>query len=135
MARYLIDSHIFLWAVDTPEQLLVEEREAIEDPSNDVAVSVATFWELSIKLTKGSVRLRPGKEPIAGDYFAKQAGVAGFSIVPINPPEAEYVRSLPKIHKDPFDRLLIAQARLSSRIVMTRDRVFARYPGIQVFVP
>ena len=109
MARYLIDSHIFLWAIDTPEQLLVEEREAIEDPSNDVAVSVATFWELSIKLTKGSVRLRPGKEPIAGDYFAKQAGVAGFSIVPINPPEAESLRSLPKIHKDPFDRLLIAR--------------------------
>jgi len=69
------------------------------------------------------------------DYFAKQAGVAGFSIVPINPPEVEYVRSLPKIHKDPFDRLLVAQAHLSGRIVMTRDAVFAEYPGTQVFVP
>lgn len=135
MARYLIDSHIFFWAIDAPEHLRSAERSILDDSSIDVAVSVASFWELSIKLAKGALRLRPGKSAIADDYFAKQAGIAGLSVLPIDSPEAEYVRVLPKIHSDPFDRLLIAQALLSSRTVMTRDAVFARYPGIQIFVP
>lgn len=107
----------------------------MDDASIDVAVSVASFWELSIKLAKGALRLRPGKSPITDDYFAKQADIAGLSVLPIDSAEAEYVRVLPKIHSDPFDRLLIAQALLSSRTVMTRDAVFARYPGIHIFVP
>jgi PIN domain nuclease of toxin-antitoxin system len=75
-----------------------------------------------------------GKPAIAGDYFAKQAAIAGFSVLTIDPPVAEYVRALPYIHNDPFDRLLIAQALLRGHMVMTRDTVFARYPGIQVFL-
>lgn len=133
MTRYLIDSHIFLWAIDAPEHLLAAERRVIDDSSIDVAVSVASFWELSIKLAKDAIRLRPGKSAIGIDYFAKQAGIAGFFVLPIDSPEAEYVRILPKIHNDPFDRLLVAQALLSSRTVMTRDAVFAQYPGIQIF--
>src|SRR5437016_2276901 len=135
MAQYLIDSHIFFWAIDAPTHLLVAERRLLEDSSVDVTVSVASFWELSIKLTKGILQLRPGKSAIGGDYFARQAGIAGFSILSIDPPEAEYVRVLPTIHSDPFDRLLIAQALLGRRTVITRDAVFARYPGVQVFVP
>ena len=134
MARYLIDSHIFFWAIDAPENLLKAERSVLEDSSVDVAVSVASFWELSIKLAKGKLQLRPGKSMIGGDYFSRQAVIAGFSVLSIDPPEAEYVRVLPKIHSDPFDRLLIAQALLSTRTVITRDAVFAHYPGIQIFV-
>lgn len=98
-------------------------------------MSVASFWELSIKLAKGLLRLRPGKSAIGSDYFVTQARIAGFSVLPIDAPEAEYVRLLPRIYSDPFDRLLIAQALLSRRIVITRDEVFANYPGIQIFVP
>ena len=72
---------------------------------------------------------------MAADYFAKQAGIAGFAAVPIESPEAEYMRILPRIHGDPFDRLLIAQALLSGRMIITRDTVFARYPGVQVLAP
>ena len=135
MAQYLIDSHIFFWAIDAPEHLLAAERDMLDDSSIDVAVSVASFWELSIKLAKGALQLRPRKPTIGSDYFARQALVAGFSILPIDSPEAEYVRLLPRIHSDPFDRLLIAQALLSGRMVITRDEVFASYPGIRVFVP
>jgi PIN domain nuclease of toxin-antitoxin system len=133
VALYLIDSHIFLWAIDIPRKLRAAERSILEDASIDVAVSVASFWELSIKLAKGSLQLRSGKPAIAGDYFAKQAAIAGFSILTIDAPEAEYVRALPAIHTDPFDRLLIAQALLKDRVVMTRDSVFAQYPGLQIF--
>ena len=107
----------------------------LEDSGADVAVSVATLWELSIKLAKGALLFRSGK-PVAGsDYFARQAGIAGFTLLSIDSPEAEYVRHLPKIHNDPFDRLLIAQALLGARTIMTRDGVFADYPGVQTFVP
>ena len=133
MARYLIDSHIFFWAIDAPEHLLPAERSVLDDTSLDVAVSVVSFWELSIKLAKGTLQLRPGKSAIGGDYFARQAAIAGFSVLPIDPPEAEYVRVLPKIHSDPFDRLLIAQALLGTRILITRDEAFKHYPGIQIF--
>jgi len=133
-SHYLIDSHIFYWAIDAPENLHGAERRLLEDSSVDVAVSVASFWELSIKLAKGMLRLGPGKSAISGDYFTRQAGIAGFSVLSIDPPEAEYVRVLPPIHGDPFDRIIIARALLSGRTIMTRDTVFARYPGVQVFI-
>ena len=135
MAQYLIDSHIFLWAIDAPERLLLAERKQLSDAANDVAVSVASFWELSIKHSKGLLPLGAGKAPVSGDYFARQAGIAGFRTLSIEASEAEYVRRLPGIHGDPFDRLLIAQALLGHRILVTRDAVFSLYPGAQVFRP
>jgi len=131
VARYLIDSHIFLWAIDTPKKLRAAERKILEDATIEVAVSVASFWELSIKLVKGSLELTSTKSTIPRDYFAREAEVTGFSIVSIGPAEAEYVRTLPRIHNDPFDRLLISQAMLQDRIVITRDPVFADYPGLR----
>jgi PIN domain nuclease of toxin-antitoxin system len=135
VARYLIDSHIFFWAIDAPERLLRSERAIVENPIEDIAVSVGSFWELSIKLAKGTLGLSPGKAPIGPDYFSRQAAIARFTVLPIDAPEAEHVRSLPHIHRDPFDRLLIAQGLLSNRMIVTRDGIFARYPGVQVFVP
>jgi PIN domain nuclease of toxin-antitoxin system len=131
--HYLIDSHIFFWAIDAPENLTAAERETLEDSGVDVAVSVASFWELSIKLAKGMLRLGPGKSAIASDYFVRQAGIAGFSVLSIDPPDAEHVRLLPHVHGDPFDRMVIAQALRRGRTIMTRDAVFARYPRVQVF--
>ena len=134
MARYLIDSHIFFWAIDAPERLLTTERTLLESPDSDVAVSTASLWELSIKLAKGSLQLRPRRGPLESDYLARQAAIAGFTVVPIESAEAEYVRQMPRIHGDPFDRMLIAQAILSGRVIITRDAVFAHYPGAQIFV-
>jgi PIN domain nuclease of toxin-antitoxin system len=135
VAGYLIDSHIFFWGIDAPERLLAIERMLLEDPANDVAVSVASFWELSLKAANGKLRLSPGKAPVAGDYFARHAMTAGFRALAIEPPEAEYVRRLPRIHADPFDRLISAQALIGARMIVTRDGIFASYPGVQIFVP
>lgn len=135
MARdeYLIDSHIFMWAIDAPEPLSGDERRLLEDSDVEVAVSVASFWELSIKVAKGLLRIQEGKSHNPGDHFARLASATGFSVLSIKSPEAEYVRRLPWIHRDPFDRFLIAQALLGNRVVITRDTVFAKYPGVQVF--
>ena len=111
------------------------ERKLLCDVANDVAVSVASFWKLSVKFSKGLLPLGAGKAPVSGDYFARQAGIAGFRTLSIEAPEAEYMRRLPRIHGDPFDRLLIAQALLGNRIIVTRDAVFSLYPGAQVFQP
>jgi PIN domain nuclease of toxin-antitoxin system len=135
LARFLIDSHVFFWAIDAPERLRLAERHLLEDATADVAVSVASFWELSIKLAKGALALAPGKGPRAGDHFERHARLAGFGILPILAPEAEHVRVLPRIHGDPFDRILIAQALLGARTVVTRDAVFSSYPGVRLFVP
>jgi PIN domain nuclease of toxin-antitoxin system len=133
VARYLIDSHIFLWAIDAPEKLLASERALLEDDANGIAVSVASFWELSIKAAIGKLPIRRGQPAAGGDYLLRQAVAAGFDVLPIEAAEAEYVRQLPHIHRDPFDLLLIAQALLGGRVIVTRDTVFARYPGVRVF--
>jgi PIN domain nuclease of toxin-antitoxin system len=135
VAGYLIDSHIFFWGIDAPERLLAPERMLLENSSNDVAVSVASFWELSLKAANGKLRLSPDKAPVAANYFARHATTAGFRVLTVESPEAEYVRQLPRIHTDPFDRLIIAQALIGGRMIVTRDSIFARYPGLLVFVP
>lgn len=133
MARYLIDSHIFLWASETPARLLDPERAILSDPRHDVAVSVASIWELSIKATSGRLAPPLKSQRIPDDHFRKSVEELGFALLPIQAAEAEYIRRLPPIHGDPFDRMLIAQALAEGRIVITRDAVFARYPGVRVF--
>lgn len=133
MARYLIDSHIFLWARETPERLLAGERDALADSANEVAVSAATIWELSIKMALGRLTPLLNWRDLPQDYFARSAAALAIPILPVEAPEAEHVRTLPPIHDDPFDRLLIAQALIGGWSIMTRDEVFGRYPGVRVF--
>ena len=135
MAKYLIDSHIFLWAAESPAKLLAAERRILSDASLDVVLSVASIWELSIKTATGRLAVPGQKKAIPADHYWRSATQIGIPIISIEAPEAEYVRQLPQIHRDPFDRLLIAQALLGGRIVMTRDAIFARYPGVLVFAP
>ncbi len=133
MARFLIDSHIFLWAIEAPEQLTPAEHAILSDPSRDVSVSVVSIWELSIKIAKGLLSAPGRKNPIPADHFERAAQSLEIPIIPIAAPEAEYIRQLPLIHRDPFDRLLIAQAIVTGRTIMTRDAAFSAYPGLQLF--
>ncbi len=134
MARYLIDSHIFLWAAETPSELKRGEVAALTDGANDVAVSVATFWELSIKAALGKLSVGSGR-PIPDDHFERCAVKLAFAILPVEAAETEYVRRFPRLHGDPFDRLLVAKAILDNRIFMTRDLKLAAYPGVRIFAP
>jgi len=135
VAGYLVDSHIFLWASESPVKLLKAERDVLTDRRFDVAVSVASIWELSIKAVTGRLAIPGRKQPIPAGHFSRSAASMGFAVLPIEAAEAEYASQLPRIHGDPFDRLLIAQGLLGDRILVTRDAVFSRYPGAQVFRP
>ena len=135
MAGYLIDSHIFLWSVESPNRLSTVEQSFLTDPRHDIAVSVASLWELSIKISIGRLAISRQAKSIPSDHFSRSASQAGVRILPVETAEAEYVRQLPWIHKDPFDRLIIAQALLGGRMMITRDAIFARYPGVRVFTP
>ena len=135
MARYLIDTHIFFWAIESPMRLSKAETAILTDPALDVVVSVASIWELSIKTALGRLALPGARKKIPTDHFTHLASLNGIPIISIEPTDAEYVRELPLFHRDPFDRILIAQSLLGGRMMITRDSVFARYPGVQVFVP
>ena len=111
------------------------ELAVISDPRVELVVSAASIWELSIKATIGRLEIPGSRKPIPPDHFARSAEKMGIPVLAIEAPEAEYVRQLPRIHGDPFDRMLIAQALLSARTIITRDVVFTRYPGVQVFLP
>lgn len=119
----VLDAHALLWALTDDLSLTPASRAAIADPANEVLVSAASVWELEIKRAQG--RLRPPE-----DLVTAIDGV-GISIVPITGNDAVRAAGLPIHHRDPFDRMLIAQALRLDAVVVTRDTAFAAY-GIDI---
>ncbi|HKR50256.1 MAG TPA: type II toxin-antitoxin system VapC family toxin [Pseudonocardiaceae bacterium] len=117
--RLLLDSHVVLWSLQRPERLPKEAVAAITDPVNSVDVSVASLWELAIKQSLGKLR-------VDGD-LREHLTLQSFSELPVLGEHALAVRDLPRHHRDPFDRLLIAQARCEGLTIVTADRAFAAY--------
>ena len=115
----LLDANALLWWLEAHSQLRPEANSAIKDPGNDVLVSAATVWELAIKRATG--RIRPPEDvSVAIDQ-------AGFTALPITTIDAERAGALPLHHRDPFDRMLVAQALRLDATVVSRDAVFDRY--------
>lgn len=123
MALLLLDTHIVLWAASQPDRLSAEAVSLLEDPANVPAVSAATFWEISVKNAVG-------RRDLQVDPHALRDGLRrnGYRIIPITGGHGLAVGGLPKLHKDPFDRILIAQAEREGAILLTRDSQIARYP-------
>jgi PIN domain nuclease of toxin-antitoxin system len=119
MKRLLLDTHTLLWALGSPAELTPEARAAIAEPENLVHVSIASLWECTIKAAIGKLDL-------PDDFFAV-IGHAGYRLLPIQIPDLEELRGLPMHHRDPFDRILIAQARTLGLVLLTRDRGIAGY--------
>ena len=115
----LLDTHVLLWALDSPERLDDRARDAIRDPRNRVVVSSASAWEISIKTALGKLRFD-------GDLTAVLKAV-GFDPLAIDVEHALAAGALPPVHQDPFDRMLVAQARAEGLTVVTRDDVFDGY--------
>ncbi len=122
----LLDTHIFLWWCADDPRLGGGERSAIRDGANDVLLSAASVWEMAIKQTLGRLQM---PEPVS-------AAVArlGISPLPITLEHAETTASLPLLDRDPFDRLLVAQARIEGLTLVTRDPQIRSYPGV-AFLP
>jgi PIN domain nuclease of toxin-antitoxin system len=119
----LLDTHVFLWYVANDARLRASHRDAIRDPANAVYVSVASLWEAIIKHDLGKLPL-PGRP---SEYLAGQREAHGLASLPIDEGAMAYVEALPGHHRDPFDRLMIAQALQHQLTIATVDAVFSRY--------
>jgi PIN domain nuclease of toxin-antitoxin system len=118
----LLDTHFLLWAVGPPDRLSATIRSVLEDGQNEILFSAASIWEIAIKAALGRQ-----------DFLARPDGVAeaalrsGFRELPLSWQEAASVVHLPSHHRDPFDRLLVAQAIAFPARLLTVDAMLARY--------
>jgi PIN domain nuclease of toxin-antitoxin system len=119
MQRLLLDTHVFLWWLADSAELSGVARKAIADERNEVFVSAATGWEISIKRAIGKLK--------APDNLDALIEESGFTSLPISFFHGEQAGALPVHHKDPFDRMLIAQAQAEGLIIVTRDPWIPRY--------
>jgi len=122
--RLLLDTHAFLWAAADPDQLRSTARAAIEDSANEVSVSAGVAWEISIKVALG--KLTVPADPAV--WFPARVRSLGFHVLDISAAHALAVGGLPKIHQDPFDRIMIAQAQIEGLTFVTRDPENQKYP-------
>jgi PIN domain nuclease of toxin-antitoxin system len=117
--KLLLDTHAFLWWDSSDVLLPAPLRTAIASPRNQVFVSAATVWEITIKRASGKL------------IFGQAVGITidehGFLPLPITIEHAEWAGGLPQLHRDPFDRLLVAQAHLEGLILVTVDEQILRY--------
>jgi PIN domain nuclease of toxin-antitoxin system len=116
--RILLDTHLLLWALGSPLKLSADTRKLID--TSDVYVSAASIWEISIKAALGKLKAD------AADVLAA-VQPAGLNLLPITGDHAARVARLPSHHKDPFDRILIAQAVSEPMILLTNDAALERY--------
>jgi PIN domain nuclease of toxin-antitoxin system len=127
--RLLLDTHIALWALANDSRLSSTARTLLENEANGLFVSTASLWEIAIKRSIGRTPI-PLSANEARDYFS----AAGFQILDIRPEHAIAVETLPLIHSDPFDRLLIAQARTEPMYLVTHDQTIAQYGEAVILV-
>jgi len=128
----LLDTHGFLWALFIPENLSKAVVHEIKSPNNDVAVSVITFWEISLNYALGKLELTGVKPEELPDF----AGRMNMEILPVTPAEASNFHKLPRLsHKDPFDRIIIWQAIQRKMTLVSKDRDFNAYGkfGLRIF--
>lgn len=117
--KLLLDTHVLLWWFDGGDNLSTKAKDVISDPTNSTVVSVATLWEISIKQSLGKLRIDGDLRQHMRDQYFEELPVAG--------DHAVAVRNLTQHHKDPFDRLLIAQAQLEGLTLVTADHFIQMY--------
>ena len=120
---YLLDTHALLWWLSGNQRLSSTARRTIEDAANEIVVSAASAWEIATKHRLGKL---PGSEALARDVGGAIAS-QGFEELAITVSDAERAGRLPGPHRDPFDRMLIAQALAHDLTVVSADTVFGRY--------
>ncbi|WP_293174702.1 type II toxin-antitoxin system VapC family toxin [Oceanithermus sp.] len=124
MSRLLLDTHAFLWWISDDPRLSPAAREAIADGASEVFLSAVSVWEMVIKMGLGRLELPEDLE----SFLARQLQVNGFRPLAMTLPHALAVRHLPDVHKDPFDRLLVAQAQHEELVLVSGDAAVHRYP-------
>jgi PIN domain nuclease of toxin-antitoxin system len=122
--KLLLDTHLLLWAAGEPRRLSKQARALIDNPDNDLLFSAASLWEVAIK--RGL-----GRRDFTVDARLLRRGLLdnGYSELPIISDHVVATESLPLIHKDPFDRILVAQATVEGVTLLTTDSLVSQYPG------
>jgi PIN domain nuclease of toxin-antitoxin system len=122
--KILLDTHAFLWWVsERGARLSDRAREVLSDGATDVALSIASVWEIAIKVGAGRMILPDTVER----YVPDRMGVHGFVLMPVELDHAFRAGALPRLHGDPFDRMLIAQAQIEGLPIITADPAISRY--------
>jgi PIN domain nuclease of toxin-antitoxin system len=116
----LLDTHVLLWALATPERLRAETRRRIVAPDEVVFISAVSAWEIEIKRGLGKL--------LAPDDLEAQVRALRFTELPLHMRHVRAVTTLPPLHRDPFDRMLVAQALIDGLVLVTADRALHAYP-------
>ena len=122
--RLLLDTPILLWGAVEPERLPVSATALIEDPDNEIAFSVVSLWEVAIKTGRGRADFH-----VDVGSLRRQLIDNGYAELAVSGAHAVALASLPPLHKDPFDRMLVAQALVEGVTLLTGDRAVAQYKG------
>ena len=122
--KLLLDTQLLLWAAGVPERLSAKARKLLNDPRNELLFSAASLWEIAIKITLGREDFRVEPRLLRRGLLDN-----GYAELPIISQHAVNIDSLPPLYKDPFDRLLLAQALSEGITLVTGDAQLARYPG------
>ncbi len=126
--RLLLDTHILCWAAFDPGKLPAAMAIAIDNPANETLFSVATIWELANKYASGSEEYRYPPRVLRAHALR-----VGYSELPVTGDHALQMGALPPLHRNPFDRLMIAQAQCEGLILVTVSSVMKQYPDLQLF--
>jgi len=121
--RLLLDTHVWLWSLVSPDRLSPSVAGLLGDAENDLYLSAASCWEIAIKYQLGKLPLPEHPE----DFIRPRLLRDGIHAMPVSLPHATRVARLPMIHRDPFDRLLVSQSRIEEIALVSADPVFARY--------
>ncbi|MGH7647261.1 MAG: type II toxin-antitoxin system VapC family toxin [Gemmatimonadaceae bacterium] len=121
--RVLLDTHVWLWMIAAPERLSKKGRSIVIAAENELVFSAASAWEIAIKFALGKLRLPETPEAYIPRLMARTAVTS----LPVHTRHALHVATLPAHHRDPFDRLLVAQAQLEGLPILTADAAFRKY--------
>lgn len=122
--KALLDTHVFLWVVTEPERLRTDVLDRISDPTTDLFLSAVSAWEIAIKYELGRLTLTEPPEA----FVPSRMRLNGAQELSISHADALAAGALPRLHRDPFDRLLVAQSRRHDLVLVTADPLVAQYP-------
>ena len=125
--EYLLDTHSFLWFINGDEQLSEKAKTAIQDPYATKYVSIVSFWEIAIKISLGKIKL-----DMAYQDLQQHVSVNGFDILPITFEHTIELTTLDFHHRDPFDRIIIAQALIEKFVLISKDSNFDKYYNLKL---
>lgn len=122
--KVLLDTHVYLWWLDNPQKISKKAREVIENTNNTIFISAAVAWEIAIKSSIGKLKVPAN----IMDYMEEEK----FIELPITTAHTVALAKLEDIHRDPFDRILLAQAKADKLVFITRDQISMRYSKIKM---